>query len=160
MSFRLPISYCKNKNHIFKNLYDDLELLEGVNNGMYKYLLNPQTILGKNILPQWSKYYTTDTEFLKDSQKLYGSLENEDVDIGCIEDMKKIWEEIKNQKNFLEKYQYVDWEKIKWINEYSPFMSFMSFYNLASPALNLARQANLDLSLEFSSTAITNIPKS
>ena len=137
MSFKLPIYYCKNKSHIFKNLYSDLELLEGVNNGMYKYLLNPKTTLGENILSQWSKYYTTDIEFLKESQKLYGSLENEEVDIGCTEDMKNIWGEIKNQKNFLEKYQYVDWEKIKWINEYSPFMSFMSFYNLASPALNL-----------------------
>ena len=39
---------------------------------------------------------------------------------------------IKNQENFLEKYQYVEWDKIKWLNEYSPFLGFMSFYNLAS----------------------------
>ena len=138
MSFKLPIHYCKKKVGVFKNLYDDLELLEGVNGGMYQHLFNPQTSLGKNMLAQWSEYYTTDIPFLKDSQKFYESLENEEVHVGCTEDMISIWKEIKNQKNFLEKYQYIDWEKIKWLNEYTPLMSFMSFYNLASPALNLA----------------------
>ena len=138
MSFKLPIHYCKKKIPLFKNLFDDLELLEGVNGGMYKYLFNPVTLLGKNILSEWSEYYTTDVKFLEESQTFYESLENEEVHIGCTEDMWTIWKEIKNQKNFLEKYQYIDWEKIKWINEYTPFMSFMSFYNLASPALNLA----------------------
>ena len=44
---------------------------------------------------------------------------------------------IKNQENFLEKYEYVEWDKVKWLNEYSPFLSFMSLYNLASPLFNL-----------------------
>ena len=67
MSFKLPIHYCSKKT-TFSNLYDDLELLEKGN--MYKYLFKPSTILGEQMLKQWSEFYTTDTAFLKDSQYL------------------------------------------------------------------------------------------
>jgi len=139
MPFQLPIHYCSQQKKIFKNLYNDLELLEGETKGMYEYLFCPTTNLGKDILQEWSKHYTTNREFLNDSQKLYDSLEEKtlDIDKKGVEKMYEIWNKIKNEDNFLEKYQYVEWDKIKWLNEYSPFLGFMSFYNLASPLLNL-----------------------
>jgi len=134
MSFKLPIHYCSKKT-TFSNLYDDLELLEKGN--MYKYLFKPSTILGEQMLKQWSEFYTTDTAFLKDSQHLYDSLDNTNVDKECTEQMWKMWNNIKKEDNFLEKYQYIDWSKLKWLNKYTPFLSFISLYNLISPLLNL-----------------------
>ena len=137
MPFKLPIAYCKKKEEIFENLYDDLELLEGEECGMYEHLFKPETILGKTLLKKWSQYYTTDTKFLKDSQKLCDALKGEKVDKECTEKCWNIWKEIKGQDDFIEKYQYVDWERIEWLNRSTPFLSFMSIYNIASPVLNL-----------------------
>ena len=58
-----------------------MELLEGETKGMYEYLFCPTTNLGKDILQEWSKYYTTNVEFLNDSQKLYDSLGEKTLDI-------------------------------------------------------------------------------
>ena len=44
MSFKLPIYYCEKRESVFDNLYDDLELLEGDNGGMYMHLFQPSTI--------------------------------------------------------------------------------------------------------------------
>jgi len=137
MPFELPIAYCKKKKKLFKNLYEDLELLEGEGAGMYEHLFRPKTILGKKILKQWSEYYTTDRKFLKDSQKLCSALKDEKVDQLCIEKCWKTWGDIKGQEDFIEKYQYVDWDRVKWLNKSAPFLSFMSVYNIASPVLNL-----------------------
>jgi len=137
MPFRLPIEYCPDKKKIFDNLYTDLELLEGESKGMYEHLLCPTTTLGKNILEQWSQYYTPNRKFLKDSQKFYDSLGQEEIDKQNTEKMVDIWDKVKNEDNFLEKYQYVEWDRIKWLNEYVPFLSFMSLYNLISPLFNL-----------------------
>ena len=82
---------------------------------MYKHLFKPSTILGEQMLKQWSEYYTTDSSFLNDSQQLYDSLYNTFVDKECTEEMWNMWNEIKKQDNFLEKYQYIDWEKLKMV---------------------------------------------
>jgi len=137
MSFKLPIYYCDKRESVFDNLYDDLELLEGENGGMYMHLFQPSTILGKKILSKWAKYYTSDVAFLKNSQKLYSSLAGCTINKKCIERCWDIWNEIKKQENFLEKYQYVEWDKIQWLNKSIPFLGCMSVYNITSPVLNL-----------------------
>ena len=55
----------------------------------------------------------------------------------CIENCWNKWNEIKNQENFLEKYQFVEWDKIQWLNQSVPFLGCMSIYNITSPVLNL-----------------------
>ena len=137
MSFQLPIEYCPYKKKIFNNLYTDLELLKGERKGMYNYLFCPKTSLGEKILDKWSRYYTSNKQFLKDSQQFYDSLGDETIDKKNTEEMWDIWDKIKNEDNFLEKYQYVEWDRIKWLNEYVPFLSILSLYNLVSPLFNL-----------------------
>ena len=133
----LPIEYCTDKTKVFPNLYKDLELLESPQKSMYEYILNPTTVLGKNILKRISQYTTTNIPFLKESQQFYDSLNDDYLDKECLEDMWKCWKEIKNQEGFFEKYQYIDWDRMKWLNANRSFLSFLSFYNLASPILNL-----------------------
>ena len=54
-----------------------------------------------------------------------------------INNMLKSWREIRNQNNFMEKYQYIDWEKIKFLNKSTLFLSILSFYNISAPVLQL-----------------------
>ena len=42
-----------------------------------------------------------------------------------------------NEKNFLDKYQYINFERIKYLNSSVIFMQFLSYYNISSPILSL-----------------------
>ena len=76
--FFLPIEFSPYKQKIFKNLYDDLELVETINGGKsaYERTFSPETNVGKKFLPNWANYYTTDKNFLKDSQLFYKNLKD------------------------------------------------------------------------------------
>ena len=41
---------------------------------MYDHIFTPKSLFGKELLQQWSKYYTSDVNFLKDNQKLVKNL--------------------------------------------------------------------------------------
>ena len=67
--FNLPISYINDKYLIQENIITDLELLPEKNqNSLYNDVFNPDSKDSAKIIPMWSKYYTDNTSFLKDSQ--------------------------------------------------------------------------------------------
>ena len=39
------------------------------NKPIYNYVFNPTTELGTNCIKKWGKYFTTNTKFLKESQR-------------------------------------------------------------------------------------------
>ena len=138
--FQLPIEFLKNKLKILDNLKTDLELektIDPSNTPIYHFIFQPKTELGKDSISAWSKYYTTNKHFLKDSQKLYTKINDFPFEKTIIENMLTSWKEINNQTNFLEKFQYIEWDKIKWLNESSTFLSILSFYNISSPVIQL-----------------------
>ena len=139
-SFKLPIEYLSNKFDILDNLKSDLELLKSQNEEnkpIYQLLFNPKTILGKNCINIWSKYYTTNKQFLQDSQNIYKKTNCIPFEKHIIENMLESWKKIKYQNNFLEKFQYIEWNKLKWLNKSSIFLSVLSFYNISAPVLQL-----------------------
>jgi DNA mismatch repair ATPase MutS len=139
-SFKLPIFYLKHKKVIDDNLKSDLELLKTIDqskNSMYNILFNPTNKLGEHCLNEWGKYYTDDKQFIKDSQKLYLQNINLNYDDHLVNKTLNIWKNIKNEKDFCDKYEYIDIEKLKWLNNSSKFLCLMSLYNLSSPVLNL-----------------------
>lgn len=140
--FHLPISYNKDKMELNKNIITDLELVETCDPSGISILHNtfqPKNCFGKKILNNFSTYYTTDTYFLKDSQKLlktYSAMPTSMVD----QDYDKllgIWDEIKNDTGFKEKYHYIDWIQWEYLNKNEHFLQVMSIYNLAAPVLSL-----------------------
>ncbi len=138
--FHLPIELLDNKQQVSKNLINDLELLNTIDNKnkpLYDLLLNPKTKLGNESIQKWSKYYTTDKRFLKDSQHLYRECKNINFDEVTIRKMHDLWSDFKNQNNFIEKFQFVEWEKISFLNKSVFFLSFLSFYNISSPVIQL-----------------------
>jgi hypothetical protein len=52
-------------------------------------------------------------------------------------DMFTLWEEIKGETGFCEKYLYIDWKFAKNLNNNSQFLQLMGLYNITSPILSL-----------------------
>ena len=76
--FKLPIEFNSKKKKVNDNLRYDLELIKtnennNKNKSFYHNLLNPQTIVGEEMMKQWANYYCSDNEYLKDYQKLYNN---------------------------------------------------------------------------------------
>jgi len=142
--FKMPIYYNANKVELKKNIVTDLELVSTIDqscNPIYEYCFNNDNDVSKKLIEQVSKYYTTDTLFLKDNQKLlkdYKKLENKYTDFSPnYKNIIEIWNELKNESGFKEKYYYVDWEMLEFLNKSDLFLQVMSIYNLFSPIFSL-----------------------
>jgi len=142
--FQMPIYYNDKKVELKNNIIADLELIDTFDascNTIYSFCFNNDNDISEKITEQMAKYYTTDINFLKDNQKLikeYVSLETTYTNISA--NYKKIidiWNEIKIDYGFREKYYYIDWEMIEFLNKSELFLQFMSIYNLFSPLLSL-----------------------
>ena len=158
-SFKFPISYVDNKQEINDNIINDLELMESKNPdepSMYSHIFKPESIFSKKFLNEWSKYYTTDVAFLKDSQVFYkeyvnlydGDLraqvtmttdENEvTIDPHDIfEKIDKLWIDIAGDKNFKQRFNYIDIPILDRLNKSPGFLQILSLYNLTSPVISL-----------------------
>ena len=114
--FELPIEFLEKKTKVLDNLKLDLELEKTIDNDIkpiYNYVFDPKTELGKTSIKAWGEYYTTDKQFLKDSQEIYKDIETISIDNPTVNNMLKSWREVRYQDDFMEKYQYIDWERIK-----------------------------------------------
>ena len=90
---------------------------------------------------QISTHYTTDIHFLQDTQKLikeYIPPKNKYTKFSPnYKNVLDIWNELKIESGFKEKYHYVDWEMIDFLNNSELFLQFISIYNLFSPIFSL-----------------------
>ena len=158
--FELPIEFLENKTNVLDNLKEDLELETTIDKNIkpiYNYVFNPQTELGELSIKAWSRYYTTDKQFLTDSQKIYNEVDTIPFDKQTINNMVKSWREIRHQNNFMEKYQYIDWERIKFLNKSTLFLSILSFYNMSAPVLQLIAPVFI-LIVPFFVLKVMNLP--
>ena len=142
--FKLPIYYNSNKIQLKQNIIDDLELVSTVDpscNSIYSYYFNNDNDVSKKLIEQMSKYYTNDTNFLKDSQillKQYKKLDNKYSNFSPnYAKIIEIWDGLKVQSGFKEKYYYLDWEILEFLNKSEYFLQVMSIYNLFSPVFSL-----------------------
>ena len=139
-TFKLPIYYNSKKVEIKQNIITDLELINTIDescNPIYSYFLNTENDVSSKISEQISRYYTTDISFLEDNQKLikrYTSPTNISPDYSNII---RIWDELKGETSFKDKYSYIDWEMFEFLNKSEVFLQLMSMYNLLSPLLSL-----------------------
>ena len=156
--FMLPVKYLeKDKQHDLSEIVvADLELADipdvseeqPTNNDqnkkyMYDFLFQPKTEFGKNMIQDWKQKYTSDVVFLQETQHILKDVQSHrDVMLkpSCTkEDCDKvveIWKEIKEDESFIEKYSYVEWETVKYLNESPEFLQTLSFLNMTSPVLS------------------------
>jgi DNA mismatch repair ATPase MutS len=160
-SFRLPISYVADKKEINQNILNDLELIESkdpLGDSLYATIFKPKSTFGKRFLNDWSRYYTTDVVFLKESQQFYKSYENQyggDLkapvkiigDVGGVEMtinphevydvIDKLWVDIAGDVNFKQRFNYIDIPILERLNKSPGIMQLLSVYNLSSPVISL-----------------------
>ena len=158
-SFKFPISYLENKQEINVNIINDLELVESKDpegQSMYSHIFKPDSIFSKKFLNEWSKYYTTDVLFLKDSQLFYKSYSNQyggdlttpikmntgenEITIDPHDIFKKIdalWIDIAGDKNFKQRFNYIEIPILDRLNKSPGFLQILSLYNLTSPVISL-----------------------
>lgn len=147
--FTLPIKYNEKVRRLNDNIITDLELVKTIDKEekpIYDYIFKPTNTLGSKVLEEVPKFYTTDTEYLKETQTLVKNFKNADIKAisetknfknSDIEDVVKAWEEVKGETGFHSKYLYFDWAFGDFINNNPKFLQLMSIYNIASPILSL-----------------------
>jgi hypothetical protein len=153
--FKLPITYNSKVKKLDNNIPLELELYKTIEENenenenskpIYHYIFNPKLTTSISLLEELSSYYTTDIEFLKNTQKLIKNIKLKQINtiynknnynIEDIEEVITLWKEIKNETGFCEKYLYIDWNFAKHLNKNASFLQLMSLYNISSPILSL-----------------------
>ena len=164
--FKLPITYLPEDvvRPLSTTVSTDLEMVASLpeTEGMYDYLLKPQHEFAINLIPEWNKQFTTDIGFLNDSQFIIdrfpaylenmnsdkcfpNDATNEDTVDGreqyCFtqdkcEKIMKIWKDTKEDADFLEKYCYIEWDMVKYLNKSQHFLQSLSIINMTAPVMS------------------------
>jgi hypothetical protein len=142
--FKIPIFYNERKVELSKNIIKDLELVETIDtscNSIYTFCFDNDNDISKKLNEQICKFYTPDVNFLKDNQMLlkeYKPLGVKYTDYSKnYKNIVDIWNELKIDVGFKEKYYFVEWEMFEFLNRSEWFLQFMSVYNLLSPVISL-----------------------
>jgi len=158
--FKLPISYIDTKYKLQNTIKEDLELIPIADRvSLYTYVFNPSTIYESKNIELWSEYYTTDVEFLKDTQSLIKNFKDDSIKDDSIKDdsikddsikddsikgdsikgdtINNYLIEILKETGFCEKYHYINIKFFEWFNHSSSFLQLLTIYNLTSPMLSL-----------------------
>jgi hypothetical protein len=120
--------------------------------GLYHYVFNPSSVYGNEYLPIWSKYYSTDIEYLKNTQTLLTYYDNEILHRAVVQNtahqshdeafstMKDTWSSFRGSgkiSEFKEKFSYVETPILSKLNQSSPFLQILTVYNISSPVITL-----------------------
>ena len=149
--FKIPICYNKEVKNLNETIINDLELIKSTEKNetaIYDNVFKPNNKLSKKVVEQFSNFYTTDTNYLKQTQKLIKTLKTSELNTiinkyslenndSYLNNVVSLWEEIKSETGFKEKYLYIDWTFAKELNNNPSFLQIMSIYNIASPILSL-----------------------
>ena len=135
---KLPINYLDEKyvHKLSQTVELDLELATSENKSMYEYLFQPKHEFANNMIKDWKQKFTSNIEFLEDSQNVLkdlGKIEKKELDVKKVVE---IWKEVKENELFLEHYSYVEWNNLKYLNESRDFLQTLSILNMTSPVLS------------------------
>lgn len=137
-NFFLPIQLIKNNNDIENNFYNDLELLENNDNkGVYNKLFKPNNKYSLHTLKILTKKYTSDPQFIKDTQIFIKNNKTNKNNLKTINKAIQVWNSIKNDDLFLDKFSFISYEPAQFLNEFAPLLSIITFYSIFSPVINL-----------------------
>ncbi len=137
--FRLPIDYLDEKvvHPLSDVVASDLELVSATaSDPMYDILLKPKHKFAKDMIGQWKKSFTSDTEFLKQSQQVIATSGSLDSLVDC-ETISAVLKDIYDTPAFHDRYSYIDIDKFHFINSSSKFLGFWTIINLLSPIFSI-----------------------
>ncbi len=141
-NFKLPIEYAKNTNELNPTIVADLELvktIEETETPIYNNVFQPTNSFGKKMMEYIPNYYTTNIKYLKDTQTLlkkYNHTPHIKFNTSDHEEFLGHWNEVKGETSFCEKYMYMEWDYVKFLNKDNKFLQIMCMYTLASPLIS------------------------
>jgi hypothetical protein len=145
--FKLPITYL-DPSHVYSlspTVSNDLELIVSKDTpSMYEYLFQPKHLFAKCTMPAWQEKYTTDINYLNDTQYIVENMGNYQAKMSSssyspnCEKLFDVWNSVKNDDSFLDKYSYMEWDLLKHLNNSSAFLQSISLVNIASPVISLS----------------------
>jgi hypothetical protein len=140
--FKLPIAYLPEHQTfpLSETVQTDIELATPQNpesKSMYEHLFQPSHPFAKELLNEWKRSYTTNTEYLGESQHVIKDMVRFDNAPLKHESIMELWKDTKENDFFLEKYCYVEWDFLKSLNRSSSFLQILSVGNILSPVMSL-----------------------
>ncbi len=144
-SFKLPIEYVdKDELHPLSSIVsEDLELVKQDGEGsVYEQLFQPTNILGHNMIEDWKVNFTSNEQYLIDTQLVLKETKPlpSFFNIHEINDREFLdnWDELKiDHSAFLEKYGFIEWSMLESFNRSSLFLQLLSIVNMMSPVISL-----------------------
>lgn len=136
-SFKLPIEYLDTKVvHTLPDVVvNDLELVDaGSRSPMYDILLTPQNALAKSMIQKWKTKFSSDGEFIQQSQEVLKTVVKREFDTASLSE---IWKDLYETPNFHDRYSYIDIKHFQFINQLSTFMGVWTAINLISPLFSI-----------------------
>ena len=139
--FKVPIFYNEQKRSINNNIIKELEIIENYDASMSDCSISEsvygnKTVFKRPVHDQLVDLYTTDTSFLKEQQDMLKLFKKENFESIFEEPILNCWEKLKNDSGFKEKYFYVEWQPIEFLNYNDHFLQLVSVFNLTSPILS------------------------
>lgn len=139
IGFRLPIQFLPSDvvHQLYPIVASDLELVDSSseNPSMYEILLKPKSSSSKSMIHNWSKSYTSDTDFLKETQHVIKNIPKDATN--DLDKMTTIWKDLYETTEFYDRYGFVDFKPIHSLNHMSGFLGCWTIVNLLSPLLSL-----------------------
>ena len=135
--FQIPIQTINRCYQVNENIINDMELVTG-NSAMYHKIYDMKTPFEKLNTSLLASHFTDDKQFLKDNQTFINTCNVKCIDDKTIEDIVELRKDISDETGFIEKYHFVEWEQLKFLNNNATFMKYLSLYEIASPVLTLA----------------------
>ena len=151
--FKLPITYLdESKIHtLAPSVSSDLELVvsQSASNPMYHILFQPTHQFAKELVPYWSQQYTSDIAYLEDTKQVIQTMSKYKESLYNETDGKKenfapntekvveIWKSVKEDEGFMDRYSYIDWNMLRYLNSSSSFLQIFSIAQIFSPIFSL-----------------------
>jgi hypothetical protein len=132
--FRLPIEYQATAKKLDDILVQELELIEG-EKPIYPTIFDMSDDYRKLNVKALASTYCTEPKYIKDAKLLCSS------DLPSTpfpKNMLELRNDINAETGFIDKYGFVDWTSLKFLNENSTFLQALSIYEISSPVLSLA----------------------
>jgi len=135
--FKLPIEYLSpNAIHELSPIVvSDLELVDSNNQSMYDILLKPKSAFSKSMVEKWSKSYTSDAAFLKETQQVIANVTSHTT--SDLDKITTVWKDLYETPEFYDRYGFIDFKPLHSINQMSGFLGCWTIINLLSPLLSL-----------------------
>jgi len=143
--FKLPITYLSKEDihPLQPTLSNDLELVHSIQTeqpAIYDLLFQPKHEFAKSMIKEWAKQYTSNIDFLKDSQSVLLNTNIQSITNPSsfqYKEVMEVWDSVKSDKYFLEKYSFIEWEMLKYLNTSTSFLQSLSIIHLLSPVMTL-----------------------